>query len=256
MGQSARGFVEGQRVRRNTVALRATWDEELIPLAKAPQDVVAASARRAPRIVANNAPAPPPGNPDGGGRRGPPGWQRRPAGARTDRGHGVSALWPRQARPSTMSRYVAGGSARPIPRRLSMEARRWRIRFQRKTDSSRWRWTCFRCRPWYTPFVQRLKSEKTRWSTSGRRAPCGRRPPFSHAGRWAGRCARHFDLGALTVVRDMNVRVSGRVAGDKARKLDDEIHERPIALPRGASMAPARQCMHWHNERTSKGAVR
>ncbi|MXW84663.1 MAG: hypothetical protein F4103_07520 [Boseongicola sp. SB0673_bin_14] len=63
-------------------------------------------------------------------------------------------------------------------------------------------------------------------------------------------------MDAPTVEEDMNVRVSGRVAGDKARKLDDEVHERPIPLPRGASMAPARQSMHWRNERMPMGVVR
>lgn len=65
-----------------------------------------------------------------------------------------------------------------------------------------------------------------------------------------------FDLGALTVDDDMNVRVSERVVGDWGRKLNDEFHERPIALPRSTSMAPAPQYIHWHNRQVFKGVVR
>ncbi len=65
-----------------------------------------------------------------------------------------------------------------------------------------------------------------------------------------------FDLGAMTVDRDMNVRVSERVVGDWGRKLNDEFHERPIALPRSTSMEPAPEYIHWHNEKIFKGFVR
>ncbi len=65
-----------------------------------------------------------------------------------------------------------------------------------------------------------------------------------------------FDLGAMTVDKDMNVRVSERVVGDWGRKLNDEFHERPIALPRSASMEPAPEYIHWHNEKIFKGFVR
>ena len=65
-----------------------------------------------------------------------------------------------------------------------------------------------------------------------------------------------FDLGAMTVGRDMNIRVSECVVGDWGRKLNDEFHERPIALPRSTSMKPAPEYIHWHNETIFKGFVR
>ncbi len=63
--------------------------------------------------------------------------------ARRSRG----GIRPRQACPSMRSRQVAGGSPSPMPSRLSKEARRWRRRFQRNTNSSRQRWKCFLRRP-------------------------------------------------------------------------------------------------------------
>ncbi|MDD9709820.1 HNH endonuclease [Seohaeicola sp. SP36] len=64
-----------------------------------------------------------------------------------------------------------------------------------------------------------------------------------------------FDLGALTVDRNMNVRVSERVVGEWGRKLNDEFHGRPIALPRSETMAPSPQYIHWHNKQIFKGTV-
>ncbi len=71
-------------------------------------------------------------------------------------------------------------------------------------------------------------------------------------------CVMHhklFDLGALTVDRNMNIRVSELVVGDWGRKLNDEFHEKPIALPRSDTMAPSPQYIHWHNEQIFKGIV-
>lgn len=65
-----------------------------------------------------------------------------------------------------------------------------------------------------------------------------------------------FDLGALTVDEDMNIRVSERVVGDWGRKLNDEFHQKPIAEPRSHEMAPAPQYIRWHNEQIFKGVVR
>jgi len=64
-----------------------------------------------------------------------------------------------------------------------------------------------------------------------------------------------FDLGALTVDKEMKVRVSERIVGDWGRRLNDEFHERPIALPRSETMAPSPQYIHWHNEQIFKGVV-
>ena len=64
-----------------------------------------------------------------------------------------------------------------------------------------------------------------------------------------------FDLGALTVDKDMKVRVSERVVGDWGRRLNDEFHERPITLPRSETMVPSPQYIHWHNQQIFKGVV-
>ncbi len=64
-----------------------------------------------------------------------------------------------------------------------------------------------------------------------------------------------FDLGALTLDKNLNVRVSERVVGDWGRKLNDEFHEKPIALPRKEQMAPALQYIQWHNDQIFKGVV-
>jgi putative restriction endonuclease len=64
-----------------------------------------------------------------------------------------------------------------------------------------------------------------------------------------------FDLGALTLDKSLNVRVSERVVGDWGRKLNDEFHEKPIALPRKDQMAPAPRYIQWHNEQIFKGVV-
>ncbi len=112
------------------------------------------------------------GSPDSGGIRAAAA-TRRPVRSRKDRdsgGLGVGAagrggvrarILGRQAPGSVRSRYVAGGS--PMPRSLSKEVRRWRRRFHRKTDPSRWRWARFLRSPWYTPMAQRLRSGNTRW---------------------------------------------------------------------------------------------
>lgn len=64
-----------------------------------------------------------------------------------------------------------------------------------------------------------------------------------------------FDLGALTVDKNLNVRVSVRVVGDWGRKLNGEFHEKPISLPRKDQMAPAPRYIQWHNEQIFKGVV-
>lgn len=64
-----------------------------------------------------------------------------------------------------------------------------------------------------------------------------------------------FDLGALTVDKDLKVRVSERVVGDWGRRLNDEFHERPITLPRSETMVPSPQYIHWHNQQIFKGVV-
>lgn len=65
-----------------------------------------------------------------------------------------------------------------------------------------------------------------------------------------------FDLGALTIDQNMNVLVSERVVGDWGRKLNDDFHEKPIALPRNETMAPSLQYIQWHNEQIFKGAMK
>lgn len=65
-----------------------------------------------------------------------------------------------------------------------------------------------------------------------------------------------FDLGALTVDEDMNIRISERVVGDWGRKLNDEFHQKPIAQPRSDAMAPAPQYIRWHNQQIFKGIVK
>ncbi len=87
------------------------------------------------------------GSPDSGGIRAAA--TRRPVRSRKDRdsgGLGVGAagrggvrarVRGRQAAASVRSRYVAGGSPRPMPRSRSKEVRLWRRRFHRKTNSSR-----------------------------------------------------------------------------------------------------------------------
>lgn len=64
-----------------------------------------------------------------------------------------------------------------------------------------------------------------------------------------------FDLGAITVDKDMKVRVSERVVGDWGRKLNDEFHEKEISLPRNEGMLPAGQFIQWHNQQIFKGLV-
>lgn len=64
-----------------------------------------------------------------------------------------------------------------------------------------------------------------------------------------------FDLGALTVDEDLNVRVSERVVGDWGRKLNDEFHRKPIARPRSDAMVPASPYIRWHNAQIFKGIV-
>ncbi len=88
------------------------------------------------------------GSPDSGGIRAAAA-TRRPVRSRKDRdsgGLGVGAagrggvrarVRGRQAAASVRSRYVAGGSPRPMPRSRSKEVRLWRRRFHRKTNSSR-----------------------------------------------------------------------------------------------------------------------
>ncbi len=55
-----------------------------------------------------------------------------------------------------------------------------------------------------------------------------------------------FDLGALTVDCDLNIRVSERVVGDWGRRLNDEFHEKPIMPPRIDKQAPAAPYLQWH----------
>ena len=64
-----------------------------------------------------------------------------------------------------------------------------------------------------------------------------------------------FDLGALTVDREMKIRVSERVVGDWGRRLNDDFHEKSITLPRSETMVPAPEYIHWHNEQVFKGVV-
>jgi putative restriction endonuclease len=64
-----------------------------------------------------------------------------------------------------------------------------------------------------------------------------------------------FDLGALTVDRDLKIRISERVVGDWGRRLNDEFHQKPIMLPRSDKQAPAAAYLHWHNEQIFKGIV-
>lgn len=64
-----------------------------------------------------------------------------------------------------------------------------------------------------------------------------------------------FDLGALTVDRDLKVRVSERVVGDWGRRLNDDFHEKPIQTPRNDKMAPAQAYLKWHNTQIFKGMV-
>ncbi len=64
-----------------------------------------------------------------------------------------------------------------------------------------------------------------------------------------------FDLGAITVDKDMKVRVSERVVGDWGRKLNDDFHEKEISLPRNEGMLPAGQFIQWHNQQIFKGVV-
>lgn len=64
-----------------------------------------------------------------------------------------------------------------------------------------------------------------------------------------------FDLGAITVDKDMKVRVSERVVGDWGRKLNDDFHEKEISLPRNEGMLPAGQFIRWHNQQIFKGVL-
>lgn len=64
-----------------------------------------------------------------------------------------------------------------------------------------------------------------------------------------------FDLGAMTVDKELKIRVSERVVGDWGRRLNDEFHERPISAPRKDEMLPTPQFLHWHNEQIFKGIV-
>ena len=69
-------------------------------------------------------------------------------------------------------------------------------------------------------------------------------------------CVMHhklFDLGIMTVDEDMNARVFDNVEGDFGKKLNEEFHHKPIALPRSGDMAPASQYIRWHNEQVFKG---
>ena len=64
-----------------------------------------------------------------------------------------------------------------------------------------------------------------------------------------------FDIGALTVDKDIKVHVSEKVKGVWGRRLYDEYHEQPILMPRNDNMIPAEQYLRWHNERIFKGLV-
>ena len=64
-----------------------------------------------------------------------------------------------------------------------------------------------------------------------------------------------FDIGALTVDRDIKVRVSEKVGGVWGHRLYDEYHEQPILMPLNDKMIPAEQYLRWHNERIFKGSV-
>lgn len=64
-----------------------------------------------------------------------------------------------------------------------------------------------------------------------------------------------FDLGAITVDKDLKIRVSERVVGDWGRRLNDEFHEKEISLPRNETLLPAAQFLQWHNKQIFKGIV-
>lgn len=64
-----------------------------------------------------------------------------------------------------------------------------------------------------------------------------------------------FDLGAITLDQNLQVRVSERVVGDWGRKLNDEFHEKEILLPRNEKMHPTSNYIKWHNEQIFKGIV-
>jgi len=71
-------------------------------------------------------------------------------------------------------------------------------------------------------------------------------------------CSTHhklFDLGAVTLDGQLNIRVSERVVGDWGRRLTDEFHGKPIAMPRQDSMSPEREFTEWHNDQIFKGVV-
>lgn len=53
-----------------------------------------------------------------------------------------------------------------------------------------------------------------------------------------------FDLGAITVDKNLKIRVSERVVGDWGRRLNDEFHDRQISEPRKDDMLPTPQFLH------------
>ncbi|MCE8527889.1 HNH endonuclease [Ruegeria pomeroyi] len=64
-----------------------------------------------------------------------------------------------------------------------------------------------------------------------------------------------FDLGAMTVDKELRVRVSERVVGNWGRLLNDEYNEKEILTPRSEQLLPTPEYLQWHNEQIFKGIV-
>jgi len=63
-------------------------------------------------------------------------------------------------------------------------------------------------------------------------------------------CSLHhklFDLGVLTVNSKFKILVSEFVVGDWGRRLQDNLHGKPIALPRRDNEVPGEEFLGWHN---------
>lgn len=69
-------------------------------------------------------------------------------------------------------------------------------------------------------------------------------------------CSLHhklFDLGVITIGLDRHLRVAAAVNGLSASRLIEQLDQRPLTLPRDASLHPAPDHVAWHHRQVFRG---